>query len=168
MLHLMEALPPEFWAAYARARYERACTGRWPGLGRLRELALEEEADGWALVVLTLGVLPELAEVLPPGALRRKRQLTGELAGVRADNCPVYGRALVLAPHPDALLALQLLGHHLYCDVVDPWGRRVPPRELHRAAADWAEALAGHVRGERRLRSPSIGFEHLLPPSERN
>lgn len=154
MLHLMEALPPELWAAYARARVERAALGDWPDLPELRRRAEEEGACPWALSALTVGLLPEMGY--------EDRRLLGGLASVFFDPERLMGRPLVLAPTPDTLLALQLAGERVYADVVDPWGRGVDRRDLQRAATRWREAL--HRGG--RLAPKAYETDHLLPPAE--
>jgi len=126
---VIEALPAELWFAYARARRLRTASGEWPEPVAVHRCAAVADADPWALLVLTRGELPELDP---------SRRLTGGLAAV--DDLSRYARPLVLAPTPDALLALRL-AETLYCEVVDPWGRRVDRRWLERAASDWSEPL---------------------------
>lgn len=159
MLHLLERLPPELWVAYGRARAARAAAGAWPALAGLRRLAEEEDACPWALAVLTTGQLPRLSYA--------DRRLTGELVSVLDRDVAWGERPLVLAPTPDALLALQLVLPWVYAHVVDPWAREVPPRELDRAAGDWAEAVhRARRRRDEHLAPLRYESDHLLPPAE--
>lgn len=128
MRRLLHKLSSELWASYAQARAWHDQEGTWPHPEEVARCAHREGADPWPLLVLTRGELPELDD---------QRRPSGELAPVA--DATRYCRPLVLAPTADTLTALRLLDS-LYCEVVDPWGRRVARRWLEGAAADWERA----------------------------
>ena len=154
MRQVIEAIEPALWVAYGVARAHRSDVGEWPEVPHLARQAENSQVDPWALIIMTRAELPELD---------REKMLTGRL--VRFDDRDVFWRPTVLAPTPDALVALYLMAAELYADVVDPWGRRVVPRDLHAYATDWTEAANATGPGvlvDFRIEPPSlpISAEH--------
>ena len=132
MREAREKIGSATWHAYAQALAARSALGEWPSATTLLELARDEGADPWAVLVLTRGELPGLTP-------ERPRELTGKIEGIFGG--PEYWtRPTVLVPTCEALWAVVLSSDQLYARLRDPWDRLIDPRHLLRSARDWPSA----------------------------
>lgn len=141
MRHLIEKLSPDTLTAYTRLRAVHDKIGTWPPAERVCQVADDCGGDRWAVLALTRGELPELDD---------RKQQTGKLVSYRRDP-QYYTRRRVLAPTPETMVVLELYALDLYCDVHDPWLRKVDIRDLSRWAGQWIE-----TRDSGRLYPPKV------------